>query len=285
MNLSLGAAPTQSYKTDPLCIAVGRAVDAGIVVVVAAGNWGKDSEGRNIYGGILSPANSPTVITVGATNTQQTDTRSDDAVTTYSSRGPTLVDGLVKPDLVAPGNRIGAAETSSSSPTASYSYTQTGGGGLVGTLVTGDTSTNTPRATGTYQILSGTSFAAPAVSGTAALMLEANPSLTPAMVKAVLMRTAQRLPLYEGKVLRGEMSVFERVITEGAGELNASAALSVTKLIRKDAHRAQAGENLITARNTTYQSAGTTAPIAGEAMPLNNGVVWVEGVAFTDRPA
>ncbi|HMF56283.1 MAG TPA: S8 family peptidase, partial [Pyrinomonadaceae bacterium] len=182
MNLSLGTPITQSYKTDPLCQAVAKAVDAGIVVVVAAGNWGKDSSGQTIYGGILSPANSPKVITVGATNTQQTPQRSDDVVTTYSSRGPTLADGLVKPDLVAPGNMTGAAQTADSSPSPSYSYTNTGGGGLIGGLLVGNTSTNIPKATGTYQILSGTSFAAPAVSGTAALMLEANPSLTPQMV-------------------------------------------------------------------------------------------------------
>ncbi|MGH9906035.1 MAG: S8 family serine peptidase, partial [Pyrinomonadaceae bacterium] len=170
MNLSLGTPITQSYKTDPLCQAVGRAVDAGIVVVVAAGNWGKDSFENTIYGGILSPANSPKVITVGETNTQQTNQRSDDVVTTYSSRGPTLVDGLVKPDLVAPGNQTGAAETAVTSSTVSNSYTTCGGGGLIGTLLSGSTQTNTPQATGSYQILSGTSFAAPAVSGTVALM-------------------------------------------------------------------------------------------------------------------
>src|SRR5262249_2857073 len=65
MNLSLGTGITQSYKTDPLCVAAAKAVDAGIVVVVAAGNWGKDSAGNKIFGGILSPANSPRVITVG----------------------------------------------------------------------------------------------------------------------------------------------------------------------------------------------------------------------------
>ena len=181
MNLSLGASISQSYKTDPLCQAVGRAVDAGIVVVVAAGNLGKDAAGQPIYGGILSPANSPKVITVGATNTQETVKRSDDVVTTYSSRGPTLVDGLVKPDLVAPGNRIGAAESAVTSPTASNSYS-TDGGGLLGGLVLGDSGTTTPDATGTYRIWSGTSFSAPAVSGTVALMLEANPSLTPSIV-------------------------------------------------------------------------------------------------------
>ncbi|MEJ7711981.1 MAG: S8 family serine peptidase [Pyrinomonadaceae bacterium] len=173
-----------------MCQAVGRAVDAGIVVVVAAGNWGKDSNGRTIYGGILSPANSPRVITVGATNTQwtnnrQSDVRSDDTVASYSSRGPTLADGLVKPDLIAPGNKTGAAETATTSPTASDTGTQSGGGGLLGGLLVGGTSTYQPTATGTYQILSGTSFAAPIVAGTVALMLEANPSLTPNIVKAL----------------------------------------------------------------------------------------------------
>jgi serine protease AprX len=283
MNLSLGTAITQSYKTDPLCQAVGKAVDAGIVVVVAAGNWGKDSYGNTIYGGILSPANSPKVITVGATNTQQTNQRSDDVVTSYSSRGPTLVDGLVKPDLVAPGNRTGAAETADTSTSASNSYQSTGGGGLIGTLISGNTSTNEPVATGTYQILSGTSFAAPAVAGTVALMLEANPSLKPAFVKAVLMRTAQRLPVYESKIQSGQMKTFERIITEGAGELNTSAALAVAKAIRKDSDRAQPGDNLITNKNVTYSTCGVTSPIAGENIPLNNGLVWVEGVAFTDR--
>jgi hypothetical protein len=161
MNLSLGAPPSQSYKTDPLCQAVAKAVDAGIVVVVAAGNWGKDAAGQTIYGGILSPANSPRVITVGATNTQQTNVRSDDVVATYSSRGPTLVDGLMKPDLVAPGNKLGASETASSSPSSSNTYTTSGGGGLLGTVVSGDTSTNTPVATGTYQVMSGTSCSKP----------------------------------------------------------------------------------------------------------------------------
>src|SRR6266480_5501295 len=135
MNLSLGTGITQSYKTDPLCVAVGKAVDAGIVVVVAAGNWGKDAAGNKIFGGILSPANSPRVITVGATNTQQTIKRSDDVVTTYSSRGPTLVDGLAKPDLIAPGNRTGAAETADTSTSTSNSYSTTGGGGLIGGLL------------------------------------------------------------------------------------------------------------------------------------------------------
>jgi subtilisin family serine protease len=89
INLSLGAVAADSYRQDPLCLAVRRAHDAGIVVVCAAGNMGKDAEGRKIYGGIHSPGIDPSVITVGASNTFGTDWRSDDKVTTYSSRGPT----------------------------------------------------------------------------------------------------------------------------------------------------------------------------------------------------
>ncbi|HZS10461.1 MAG TPA: S8 family serine peptidase, partial [Blastocatellia bacterium] len=110
MNLSLGGLTPESYKTDPLCQAAERAVNAGIVVVAAAGNSGKDANGTIVYGGIHSPGIDPMVITVGAANTYGTDARSDDTVATYSSRGPTYTDRLMKPDLVAPGNKIMGAE-------------------------------------------------------------------------------------------------------------------------------------------------------------------------------
>src|SRR6266404_5714435 len=88
-NMSLGAAAISSYKNDPICRAGRALVDAGIVVVVAAGNNGKDSNGNKIYGQIHAPGNEPSVITVGAANTFGTDARNDDGVATYSSRGPT----------------------------------------------------------------------------------------------------------------------------------------------------------------------------------------------------
>jgi serine protease AprX len=70
MNLSLGHHPGESYQTDPLCVAARQAVAAGIVVVCAAGNSGKDLDGNIRYGGIHSPGNDPSVITVGALNMQ-----------------------------------------------------------------------------------------------------------------------------------------------------------------------------------------------------------------------
>lgn len=121
VNMSLGTPAVESYTTDPLCVAVRKLTSAGIVVVAAAGNNGKDANGQKLYGAIHSPGNDPTVITVGATNTFGTDSRSDDGIATYSSRGPTrsfkMVNGvkkydhLIKPDLVAPGNKIISAES------------------------------------------------------------------------------------------------------------------------------------------------------------------------------
>ncbi|HLF83024.1 MAG TPA: S8 family serine peptidase, partial [Blastocatellia bacterium] len=55
VNMSLGALSIDSYVTDPLCRAVRRLVDAGIVCVAAAGNNGKDSNGNKVYGLIHSP--------------------------------------------------------------------------------------------------------------------------------------------------------------------------------------------------------------------------------------
>ena len=101
LNLSIGSNPVAPTDFDPIAQAVEFAWKNGITVVCAAGN-----EGEFGPGGILSPGNSPYVITVGATDTRQTATTGDDAVTYYSSVGPTLWDEYAKPDLVAPGNRL-----------------------------------------------------------------------------------------------------------------------------------------------------------------------------------
>lgn len=82
VNMSLGTPAVESYTTDPLCVAVRKLTAAGIVVVAAAGNNGKNALGQKIYGAIHSPGNDPTVITVGASNTFGTDSRSDDAIST-----------------------------------------------------------------------------------------------------------------------------------------------------------------------------------------------------------
>ncbi len=106
INLSLGTPVVQSYQDDPLCEAVERAVSAGIVVVAAAGNYGVTKDGALVFGSVTSPGNDPAALTVGAVDMQGTAKRSDDTVAKYSSKGPTLFDLVIKPDLVAPGSRL-----------------------------------------------------------------------------------------------------------------------------------------------------------------------------------
>src|SRR5262249_10975398 len=96
INLSLGRPVMESYLQDPLCQAVEQAWKAGIVVVVAAGNEGRNnSKGTQGYGTITSPANDPYVITVGAMKDMKTVVRGDDFIASYSSKGPTLFDQIV----------------------------------------------------------------------------------------------------------------------------------------------------------------------------------------------
>ena len=74
------------------------------------------------YGTVGSPGNSPYVITVGATDSHETVLRSDDTVASFSSKGPTRFDHLVKPDIVAPGRRIVAAMSQEANTTLANEY-------------------------------------------------------------------------------------------------------------------------------------------------------------------
>ncbi len=179
INLSLGRPVYESFAVDPLCQAVEQAWQAGIVVVVAAGNDGRDdSFGNNGYGTIEAPANDPYVITVGAMNAKLTGFRGDDVITTYSSKGPTPVDHIVKPDIMAPGNHV--------SSLLSDSYlAQNYPSAIVNPLAY-----QLQNGASNYLILSGTSMAAGVVSGAVADLLNARPNLTPDQVKAILMLTA-----------------------------------------------------------------------------------------------
>ena len=235
INLSVGAVAFDSYRNDPLCLATRRAVNAGIIVVAAAGNDGKDKMGKKIYGGIHSPGIDPSVITVGATNSLFTDRRSDDVVATYSSRGPTRgytadgtgrknYDNLIKPDLVAPGNKIIGA--SSSNPDTTNNLNN-----LVANYpVLAIDSTVKPAERIMY--LNGTSVATPVVSGAVALLLQANPNLTPNLVKAILMYTAQPIRGYN-------------TLEQGAGRLNIDGAIRIARLIKSGASSLSNGSSML----------------------------------------
>ena len=177
INLSLGHAVAEPAATDPLCVAVERAVKAGIVVVASAGNYGVTSTGAPVLGGITSPGNSPAALTVGAIDTNGTADRSDDKVAAYSSRGPTRFDLAVKPDVVAPGTRIVSLESAGSYIASTYPQWHVAGSGTNG-----------------YLRLSGTSMATGVVSGGVALLLNAEPGLSPGQVKVALQTGARFIP-------------------------------------------------------------------------------------------
>jgi serine protease AprX len=218
INMSLGAGVYESYNTDPLTIAAKRAVEAGIVVVAAAGNMGRAANGQPQYGAISAPGNAPWVLTVGASSTEGTVDRRDDKIAPYSSRGPTMIDFAAKPDLVAPGTAtVSLADKTSRMYIDKAQF-------LVSSLITpmATNSLGVPVLSSTfrpYLTLSGTSMAAPVVSGTVALMLEANPTLTPNLVKAILQFTAQVYNGYDS-------------LTQGAGFLNSRGAVVLAEYFR-----------------------------------------------------
>ena len=92
INMSLGHPIYEPAATDPLVQAVERAVKAGIVVVVSAGNIGTNKTTGEIgYAGITSPGNAPSALTVGALRHKGTASRADDEIAKFSSRGPIVV--------------------------------------------------------------------------------------------------------------------------------------------------------------------------------------------------
>ena len=174
INLSLGHPVVEPAAVDPLCRAVERAVRAGIVVIASAGNYGQTAEGVPILGGVTSPGNSPYAITVGATDTRGTVDSRDDIIAPYSSRGPTRFDFAVKPDVVAPGTRIVSLESTSNYLVKTFPSWHVAGTGK-----------------NAYMRLSGTSMATAVVSGGAALLLDANPNLSPWQIKLALQMGAR----------------------------------------------------------------------------------------------
>ncbi|HET9196011.1 MAG TPA: S8 family peptidase [Vicinamibacterales bacterium] len=202
VNLSVATRVDESYTTDPLTVAAKQLVDAGIVVVAAAGNLGRTADSHDAYGGITAPGNAPWVLTVGASNHMGSASRADDQMALFSSRGPTLLDSLAKPDLVAPGVGIESLSAQDSTFYRTLSPYLLGGTVATGYLP--------------YLSLTGTSMAAPVVSGTIALLLQANPALTPNAVKAILQYTAEVYSGYDP-------------LTQGAGFLNAAGAVELAR--------------------------------------------------------
>ena len=184
LNLSLGFKSAQSTVTNPLDQAVEAVWNAGIAVVVSAGNTGP------FNGSILSPGDDPLVITVGALDDMATASVTDDEMNDFSAVGPTSPDGWVKPDLVTSGRSVVSLSAPGSTIDTDYPSARIGSANFVG---------------------SGTSFSAAITSGAAALVLADSPGLTPNQLKARLLGTTSPGPVGNPFV-------------DGHGALNAYAA-------------------------------------------------------------
>lgn len=189
VNMSLGEVARRGHKFDPWSQAVKKATEAGLVVVVAAGNEGPNA------GSISTPGIHPSAITVGAYDTKGTPETEDDTVWRKSSQGPTI-DGLLKPDVLAPGVAI------------------------YGPLAPGSSLDEPalPHRGDDYFAISGTSQATPMIAGLAAILLEANPSLTADGLKAIMRQASYDAPVHPAT---GE------VTADGAGLVDAEKALDL----------------------------------------------------------
>jgi serine protease AprX len=187
-NFSMAGASSVSFRNNPLDKAVESLWFHGIVVVAASGNFGTGTGEVDMS---KAPGNDPFVITVGATDQNQTADPLDDTIPYWSAYGHTL-DGFSKPDVVAPGRYMIAAIPMASTIVAMTPDRVVAPG---------------------YIWMSGTSFAAPIVSGAAAQILALHPDWTPGEVKGALMLTANYLPA-DG-------------LAAGVGEIDAAAAATL----------------------------------------------------------
>jgi serine protease AprX len=191
VNLSLNSTVEQSYHTSPLDAAVELLWFKGVVVVASVGNKGPDG-GPNTAN--AAPANDPFIITAGASDEHGTPDPTDDSQAPFSAHGTTL-DGFVKPDLLAPGKDIISVLSGSSNWANEYP--------------------DRVVLNGEYFRLSGTSMAAPMVSGAVALLLQAEPYLSPDQVKYRLMHTGKSIAPY------AYLDVYAAVTTQTTESANA----------------------------------------------------------------
>ena len=215
-NLSLGKGISESNRTDPLVHAVEALWDQGVVVIAAAGNLGT--------GGALtikSPGNSRKIITVGSLTDYGTAEHEDDYISSFSSRGPSIGDFIMKPDLVAPGNRIVAAIPESAELREELPDRLLDDACVTEDLVEVLDANGDYVCDNAYLELSGTSMSTPLVAAAVALMLDKDPTLNPATIKARLMISARKIE--------------EDPINTGAGVLDVEGALNATGVVDGEA--------------------------------------------------
>ena len=188
-NFSLHSSSSCSFTHDALDKAVEKLWLAGVTVVAAAGNYGLPNGPSGVP---YAPGNDPFVITVGAADMDGNPSPNNDTAPSWSAYGYTN-DGFDKPEIAADGRyMVGPIPMSSTLAVQKASNIVAPG----------------------YIQLSGTSFAAPIVSGIAAQILARNPSWTPDQVKGALMAGARPTPsAVKGSLGVGEVNAIKSVLT------------------------------------------------------------------------
>jgi serine protease AprX len=269
INLSLGRGISVGYAQDPLCQAVESAWNNGIVVVAAAGNFGRISvNGSNGYGTVAAPGNDPLVLTVGAMKSIGTYTRTDDQIASYSSKGPTTYDHVVKPDVVAPGNMVVSLDAHGSTLEAEYPGNEVGGN----------------HTSHDYFSLSGTSMATPAVAGGVALLLQQNPALTPDQIKARLMKTAYKTfptsTTATDPTTGQTYTSYYDLFTVGAGYVDLAAAMSSNDLTPSTVGAALSPSATFNASTGTVTLSNGNSTVASSSVVWGTSVVWGSSVVW-----
>jgi serine protease AprX len=269
INLSLGRGISVGYAQDPLCQAVESAWKSGIVVVAAAGNYGRISvDGSDGYGTVVAPGNDPLVLTVGAMKSMDTLPRNDDRIASYSSKGPTTYDHVVKPDVVAPGNLVVSLDDFGSTLDSEYP----------GNEVAGNSTSHD------YFILSGTSMATPATAGAVVLLLQQHPSLTPDQVKARLMKTAYKtFPVSStatDPTTGATYTSYYDIFTVGAGYVDVQAALNNNDLAPATVGAALSPTAVYNAGTGTVTLSNGNTAIAGSSVVWGTSVLWGTSVVW-----
>ncbi len=223
VNLSLNSVASSSYNYDPLNAAAEILWFNKVVVVVSAGNNGT----ANLY----APANDPFVITVGAVDDNTTLDRNDDKIASFSAWGNDET-GQMKPDLVAPARKTVSVLASGGETLSKLHPNYRLSSGL----------------SGAYFIMSGTSMAAPVVSGAVALLLQSEPNLTPDQVKYRLKATALQNTARGEWDTRTGWSGFDP-LKAGAGYLDIQAAIA-QKSITGSANNGLPASKLLWSGNT-----------------------------------
>ena len=219
-------------------ILVNSATDAGIVCVVAIGNDGAKR--------VPSPASADGAITVGSLDYKKTIERVDDSVSSFSNWGPRLSDNddnemdELKPDITSYGTNI----------TSASAYTLPIIPGVSEGMADSD-----------YEAKDGTSMATPLVSGVVALMLEADPNLTPEEVKTYLRSSSEQ----RGQVYDSDISTRWNE-TFGFGIIDAACAIDIVlNRVCDNGFRAPTSDvNVSFPANGTWLLSGDTTRISGD---------------------